>query len=419
MEREAIRKPKLRQKQTGLPLQMKREAERRTGVSLDDVSVFYGSSRPVRLGALAYAQGNQIYLGPGQERYLAHELSHVVQQKLGLVYPSRRVGGEPLNDDPGLERSADRGEFPRRAARRRGSDPAEVLKPGQAGNASSEGAVSSAVGVVQRTVWKLGGSQWRKFSDLESPGKEPLPKVDAENGIPENGSFFDDRSGMLFPPDSAEYMGRLIRRRHERARRGVYANRVTGIAGSEPKRATPMATPADPEGKFSKLYRFRGQLLISGSGFGERRAVRSSRPVRKGPPAYDDIPERAPFPEGTFSSAARFLIQEPEAQLPPAPAELTQEQQARVAALTLIQGSEEKRVPTGGSLPYAFMMAAEQQGPAAAISQYPFAPKGGTAYTRKLALGQIEFTPEQAEMFLPNMPGSPLLKHEEEEGTLA
>lgn len=384
-----------KQNLTGIPMQMKEDFEQRSGLSFDDVRVHYASDRPARFGALAYTQGNQVYIGPGQEKHLSHELSHVVQQKLNMVRPNGTVNGEPLNDDSALEQAADRMEFPNMNT--------------QKGTGNISG------GIVQRTVWKLNNGRWRKFSKLKNPGTRPLPSVDTAQDIPADGSFFDDETGDTFPPNSVQFMGSLVRRRHERAKLGVYDNVVTGISRREPQKATPVPTPADPQGRHSKLYRFRGQLLISGSGFGERRPPRSSRAVRKGPPAYDDIPERAPFPVGTFSSAARFLIQQPDMDMPSVPSELTEEQKARIASLTLIQGSEEKRVPTGGSLPYAFLMAAEQQGPAAAIAQYPFAPRGGTAYTRSLATGQEDFTPKQAAMFLPNMPSSPRLMHQEDE----
>lgn len=92
---------------TGIPTQMKLDYERRSGLSFDDVRVHYNSARPARLQALAYTQGTQVYVGPGQERHLPHELGHVIQQKLGLVHPTMRMGGMPVNDDPRLERAAD------------------------------------------------------------------------------------------------------------------------------------------------------------------------------------------------------------------------------------------------------------------------------------------------------------------------
>lgn len=99
-----VKKPNL----TGIPIQMKLDFEQRSGLSFDDVRVHYGSDKPARLGALAYTQGTQVYMGPGQERHLSHELGHVVQQKAGRVRPTGWIGGLPLNDQPELEREADR-----------------------------------------------------------------------------------------------------------------------------------------------------------------------------------------------------------------------------------------------------------------------------------------------------------------------
>lgn len=94
--------------QTGMPDQLKTGLESLSGYSMDDVRVHYNSSKPAEVGALAYAQGNQIHLGPGQERHLPHEAWHVVQQKQGRVKPTMQMrGAVNINDDVGLEREAD------------------------------------------------------------------------------------------------------------------------------------------------------------------------------------------------------------------------------------------------------------------------------------------------------------------------
>ena len=102
-QREEERRPNL----TGIPTQMKLDYERRSGLSFDDVRVHYHSDRPAKVGALAYTQGTQVHIGPGQERHLGHELGHVIQQKRGLVPATRHVAGLPVNDDLVLERQAD------------------------------------------------------------------------------------------------------------------------------------------------------------------------------------------------------------------------------------------------------------------------------------------------------------------------
>lgn len=89
-------------------LEMLQKAERQYGVPMDDVRVHYNSDKPKSLQALAYTMGTDVYIGPGQEKHLKHELGHVVQQKLGKVKPVGEVNGLPLNDDPALERAADR-----------------------------------------------------------------------------------------------------------------------------------------------------------------------------------------------------------------------------------------------------------------------------------------------------------------------
>ena len=94
--------------QTGIPNNMKARFENFSGVSFDDVRVHYNSDRPAQLQALAYTQGNQVYIGPGQEKHLGHELGHVVQQKQGVVKPDFYIGNVPVNTDSVLEKNADK-----------------------------------------------------------------------------------------------------------------------------------------------------------------------------------------------------------------------------------------------------------------------------------------------------------------------
>ena len=97
-----------KQNRTGIPAQMKARLEQNTGMSLDDVRVYYNSDRPARFDALAYTKGSRVYIGPGQERHLPHELGHVVQQKMGIVRANaRHPSGEAMNTDAALERQAD------------------------------------------------------------------------------------------------------------------------------------------------------------------------------------------------------------------------------------------------------------------------------------------------------------------------
>lgn len=79
-----------------------------SGHDLSDVNVHRNSSKPSEVGALAYAQGNDIHLGPGQDQHLPHEAAHIVQQREGRVKPTTEVNGMAVNDNQGLESEADR-----------------------------------------------------------------------------------------------------------------------------------------------------------------------------------------------------------------------------------------------------------------------------------------------------------------------
>lgn len=92
---------------TGLPDHLKSGIESLSGYSMDDVKVHYNSDQPAQLNALAYAQGTDIHVGPGQEKHLPHEAWHVVQQMQGRVQPTTKLNKINVNDDKGLEKEAD------------------------------------------------------------------------------------------------------------------------------------------------------------------------------------------------------------------------------------------------------------------------------------------------------------------------
>lgn len=92
---------------TGIPDHIKQGTEQLSGFSLDHVKVHYNSPKPAQLNAHAYAQGNEIHMAPGQDKHIAHETWHVVQQMQGRVQPTTQFAGQAVNDDAGLEREAD------------------------------------------------------------------------------------------------------------------------------------------------------------------------------------------------------------------------------------------------------------------------------------------------------------------------
>lgn len=105
----------------GLPDGLRSGIEALSGMDMSDVQVHTASSKPADINALAYTQGNEIHVAPGQEQHLAHEAWHVVQQRQGRVRPTMQIGEVNVNDDAGLEAEADR--MGEQAMQAGGSDP--------------------------------------------------------------------------------------------------------------------------------------------------------------------------------------------------------------------------------------------------------------------------------------------------------
>ncbi len=106
--------PPVQRKGEGMPEPVRAKMEQAFGTDFSDVRVHTGNQAE-QVGALAYAQGNDIHFAPGQyhpetskgQELLGHELAHIVQQKQGRVKPTTEVNGVAVNDDPSLEREAD------------------------------------------------------------------------------------------------------------------------------------------------------------------------------------------------------------------------------------------------------------------------------------------------------------------------
>lgn len=128
----------------GTPLAeaMRAKFERHFGLPMDDVRVHRNSDEPAKFDAGAYTYGTDIFIGPGQENLLSHEMTHVAQQKLGQVRPTGMEHGMAVNRSPALEHSADLG------------------------------TVSQAAGSVAGPVVQCGGSHSRaKSEDSKKKGK--------------------------------------------------------------------------------------------------------------------------------------------------------------------------------------------------------------------------------------------------------
>lgn len=91
----------------GIPFGLQQRLRALTGIPFDDVKVHHHSVEAVRLSSPAFVNGSEIYLAPGQDHELSHELGHIVQQKLGNVKESDSEHGVRINRDPLLELEAD------------------------------------------------------------------------------------------------------------------------------------------------------------------------------------------------------------------------------------------------------------------------------------------------------------------------
>jgi hypothetical protein len=187
-QRKAITEPfkpiQKKENNTGLPDNLKTGIENFSGFSMDDVKVHYNSDKPAQLNALAYAQGTNIHVAPGQEKHLPHEAWHVVQQKQGRVKATMQMkGGVSINDDKGLEMEADvMGSKVLNAS----------IQQARLNNTGTTEITNTQTSIVQRVIykWLEEQRQWIKVGDKDSNGTFPLPD-DGSNGI-----FFNDVTGV-------------------------------------------------------------------------------------------------------------------------------------------------------------------------------------------------------------------------------
>ena len=138
----------------GLPSQLQTGIEQLSGMDMSDVSVTRNSSKPAQMQAHAFAQGNQIHLGPGQEKHLPHEAWHVAQQKQGRVSANTSVNNTPVNDETSLENEADK--MGEKALQMKTSEPGELAS----WNPVSQPSTQLKSVVVQRAAIETSGGEW-------------------------------------------------------------------------------------------------------------------------------------------------------------------------------------------------------------------------------------------------------------------
>ncbi|HEY8401456.1 MAG TPA: DUF4157 domain-containing protein [Cytophagaceae bacterium] len=98
-----------------LPGDLKGKMENSFSTDFSDVKIHKDSSEAAQLEAQAFTRGNDIHFAPGTynpasekgQQLLAHEMTHVVQQRSNKVTPTTQLNGQAINDDPALEKEAD------------------------------------------------------------------------------------------------------------------------------------------------------------------------------------------------------------------------------------------------------------------------------------------------------------------------
>lgn len=115
----------------GVPLDetMRMKYEQKFGLPMDDVRIHRNSDEPSKYDADAFAFGSDIFLKTGKEGLISHEMTHVAQQKKGMVRPTEWVDGAPLNRSSSLEGAADRETVPNNSAMTEGMTPVIQLHP--------------------------------------------------------------------------------------------------------------------------------------------------------------------------------------------------------------------------------------------------------------------------------------------------
>ncbi|HEX3757333.1 MAG TPA: DUF4157 domain-containing protein [Kofleriaceae bacterium] len=219
---------------TGLPDGLTSGIESLSGVSMDPVRVHYNSSEPSKVNALAYAQGSDIHLGPGQEQHLPHEAWHVVQQAQGRVSPTLQTkgGAEIINDDHGLEHEADvMGE---RAAQM--GEHAPDAHANAAGSDASAGSAPSAAPVQRR----IDGKIIQRVLATVNPQNGPVTLHQAggvgggftimQNPTQPAGEDVNNTVGFTGVMNGAEWAG-LGKSSNEYWRAHAYANSFGGAGG--------------------------------------------------------------------------------------------------------------------------------------------------------------------------------------------
>lgn len=162
---------------TGMPDNLKAGIESLSGFSMDDVRVHYNSSKPATVQALAYTQGTDIHVAPGQEKCLPHEAWHVAQQMAGRVSPTTNINGMPVNDNAALEHEADV----------MGEKAVQCKECGINGKSNLKKGTSQCKNVSQRCdYWKISSNRIQGSNIGITSTENPVGQNNLANSFPAN-----------------------------------------------------------------------------------------------------------------------------------------------------------------------------------------------------------------------------------------
>ncbi len=166
----------------GLPGGVQSKMEGAMGADFSNVNIHKNSQSASDVGALAYAQGNDVHFAPGQydpqstagQELIGHELAHVVQQREGRVQPTTQTKGLPVNDDKGLEAEADA----------LGSKAAQMKMPEQSSQKSAPGQHKSDTAQLKDVSLpeKLGPAQSGPIAHKGAGDKDAFSPNDVNQG---------------------------------------------------------------------------------------------------------------------------------------------------------------------------------------------------------------------------------------------
>ncbi len=166
---------------------LKSNLESNFNVSFSSTKVVPESPLPGKVKAKALAKSEEVHFAPGEfkpdtpagNEVIAHEFTHVVQQREGRVKPTTSMNGVAINDDPALEAEArEKGKkFAEKEAEKQGG---EGANQGTGGDSSGGGAEGQSSGSTGGSQGANSGASKSSSSKPEALGGEATPTPESK-----------------------------------------------------------------------------------------------------------------------------------------------------------------------------------------------------------------------------------------------